>query len=242
MFRRSLWLAASCSIVASALLGCSGSANGSGSSTTNGSHSSSNSSSCSPDGTWAVQFQWSGRTPGALSLVVSGGSVEQESGPGVGAASGTISMNGSDLSWTLSDGSTWSGTVDSSCKSIADGTMTSSTGNPGTFSAEKGSNGGSGSGGGGGSAGGGGSSSSNEACGISFKSPACASCVAADCCSVNKACVDDASCVTLLDCIVNCGGNQSCGDNCASAAPSSALQELESATSCWSNSCGNSGC
>jgi hypothetical protein len=92
---------------------------------------------CDADGAWSVDFQWQGRTPGALTLDVSGTSAAQESGPGVGAASGTISASGTRLTWTLSDGSTWTGSTDSNCQEITNGTMTSSTGNTGAFVAAK---------------------------------------------------------------------------------------------------------
>jgi hypothetical protein len=92
---------------------------------------------CDADGTWAVAFQWSGRTPGQLELDVVDTNVQQLAGPGVGAASGTITASGTDLTWKLSDGSTWTGSTDSNCQKVAMGTMTSGSGNTGIFVAQK---------------------------------------------------------------------------------------------------------
>src|SRR5579859_204866 len=114
MIRQTSSIAASCFILTASMLAACSSSN-------HGTSGSSNSPGCSSDGTWAVSFQWSGRTPGELTLVTSGSLADQESGPGVGAASGTISKSGDEVSWTLSDGSTWSGTLDSSCTSIPTG-------------------------------------------------------------------------------------------------------------------------
>ena len=93
---------------------------------------------CDADGTWAVKFQWTGRTPGALSIVVAPDqSAKIPSGPGVSAATGTTAINGFEVSWSMSDGSTMTGTADSGCTTIASGTMKSSTGTLGVFTAQK---------------------------------------------------------------------------------------------------------
>ncbi len=188
------------------------------------SSSSGNSSTCDPTGSWAVNFQWSGRTPGALTLDISGSSVQQLSGPGVSAANGSISVFGHEFTWTLSDGSTWKGAVDSTCTSIAAGSMTSSTGNPGTFSAEKQ-----------------GSPGGNEACGISFKSASCASCIQSSCCSVTQACANDSACTQIIACVQGCNQNTTCEDNCITSAPSNAQTEISNASNCWAT-CNGSGC
>ena len=113
-----------CGLLPVALGACSSSSSGAG-------------AGCDADGTWDVSFQWSGRTPGQLVLVVSNGKVQQLTGPGVGAATGTLSTSGDDLTWKLSDGSTWTGLADATCDDIAMGSMTSSSGNNGTFVAQK---------------------------------------------------------------------------------------------------------
>ena len=87
-------------------------------------------------GTWQISFEWAGRTPGELTLVVAGDQTcQQLSGPGVGATTGTASVTGDDATWVLEDGSTWSGVVMSSA-SIS-GTMKSAAGNVGTFNGTK---------------------------------------------------------------------------------------------------------
>jgi hypothetical protein len=208
--------------------------------------SGSNSGACDPDGTWAVQFQWSGRTPGALTLVIAGTSIQQESGPGVGAASGTVSVSGHQLTWRLSDGSTWTGAADSSCATIANGTMTSSTGNPGSFAADK-------QGGTGSSSSSGGSSGGATTCGTvsvdgfysaaSTSVPAsCTSCVTGSCCTTGDACDGDPTCVALMSCIGGCSANDTtCLNNCASqhggGTSSQAFTEMKNLLNCVGNGC-----
>jgi hypothetical protein len=124
-----------CTSQAQALSNCV-SAGGSGA-TSGGSGSTGSQANCNPDGTWSVSFQWSGRTPDTLTLEISGTSVTQPASAGVSAATGTISVNGEQLTWTMSDGSTWTGNAGASCADISAGTMSSSTGNPGAFTAQK---------------------------------------------------------------------------------------------------------
>jgi hypothetical protein len=87
-------------------------------------------------GTWTVDFEWAGRTPGVLSLVVTPNlACQQLAGPGVGATTGTISVANNDIKWVMEDGTSWSGTGTSS--TTMSGSMTSSSGNTGTFNATK---------------------------------------------------------------------------------------------------------
>jgi hypothetical protein len=72
---------------------------------------------------------------------------------------------------------------------------------------------------------------------MDFKSAGCASCVESSCCSTTEACTNDPTCESLLQCLSGCGSDTTCGSACFDAATSAATQELENATSCWSNSC-----
>ena len=95
-------------------------------------------------GTWTVSFQWSGRSPGVLTLVINSDfTYSTPAGPGVGASSGTLSItiNGNNItmveSGPSSEGTTWIGTATSSTRFA--GTWQGANGNTGTFSACKGS-------------------------------------------------------------------------------------------------------
>ncbi len=158
---------------------------------------------CNADGTWNLSFQWSGRNPGALVLDISGTSVDQLAGPGVSSATGTISVNGSQLTWVLSDGSTWTGNAGTSCNDITEGTMTSSTGNPGRFTGTKAS--GSGSSGG----------SSPSSCSTSSSAATCGAgsgaCDSSHCCPSNT----PYGCVSLLECFATADDAiAACGSAC----------------------------
>jgi hypothetical protein len=157
-------------------------------------------SNCDADGTWGVDFQWSGRTPDTLTLDISGTSVDQLSGPGVGAATGTISVNGEQLTWTLSDGSTWTGNAGANCTDITAGTMVSSAGILGSFTAVKG----------GGSGASGGSScatpSSSATCGAGT-----VACDSSHCCPS----ATPYGCVSLLECYATADeALAACGSAC----------------------------
>lgn len=97
-------------------------------------------------------------------------------------------------------------------------------------------------GGGSGSGSGGGSSSGGTtSCRLDWKTTGCASCMSASCCSYETTCSDDASCVTLLDCLVNCSsGDTTCENNCTAAAPGTAYSELSDMLTCSTNSCSSS--
>jgi hypothetical protein len=133
-------------VFVAALSGCSSTSSTTGSTSSSGFPGSSGSSSssgsdpsaCSVVGTWHTAFQWSGRTPGDLALVVAADdTVQIPSAPGVSPATGTVSVSGKQITWKMSDGSTMTGTADATCSFITAGTMTSSTGTPGTFTARK---------------------------------------------------------------------------------------------------------
>ncbi len=129
-------------IVVMVLEACSsgggGGGGGSGSSSSGATTPGPSGSDCSAVGTWHSHFQWNGRTPGDLALVVSAGnSVQIPSAPGVSAATGTASVSGKEISWKMSDGSTMTGTADATCSVITDGTMKSASGTVGQFTARK---------------------------------------------------------------------------------------------------------
>jgi hypothetical protein len=91
------------------------------------------------------------------------------------------------------------------------------------------------------SGGGSGSSSGSTggttvACGLSFTSATCATCIQASCCSQAQTCATDSSCATILDCYTGCT-TTTCQSACVSAGPASAQSEFNSALNCLNANC-----
>jgi hypothetical protein len=92
-------------------------------------------------GKWTLNFQWQGRTPGVLAVVllpdqtavIPGG---QPGGPSL-IVPGTTSVSGAHVTWTFpaDNNSTWSGQATSSTS--LSGTMVNGTGNSGTWTAQQ---------------------------------------------------------------------------------------------------------
>jgi hypothetical protein len=80
------------------------------------------------------------------------------------------------------------------------------------------------------------------ACGMTFPTTACASCVSASCCAYTQTCANDPACGSLVTCLDGCNGNTTCESSCIDAASTTAAQELDNAVTCWSGSCSASGC
>lgn len=83
-------------------------------------------------------------------------------------------------------------------------------------------------------AGGGSSGSSGgpgASCGtITWKDPACQSCMTTSCCAEELACSNNNACLTILACIQSCGADQACGDKCVTNNPAGQADEGKLAT------------
>ncbi len=127
--------------------GCSGGSTSTGSGSGSGSDAGTASSAatlCEPEGSWSVQFQWSGRTPGELTIEVAADKTAKiPAGDGVGATTGTWSTSDDTITWSFADGSTFYGSATASC-SIGTGHMKNTAGKLGSFTASKGGAAGSG--------------------------------------------------------------------------------------------------
>jgi hypothetical protein len=67
---------------------------------------------------------------------------------------------------------------------------------------------------GGGGAGGAGVGPDGGVCAPSATDDACNTCLKTHCCNELGACTADPDCVALSICVVNCGSDQTCGNNC----------------------------
>lgn len=135
--------------LAAAATGCSGGTNSGGNG--GGGDAGTGSSSaglCDPEGSWNVHFQWSGRTPGELTMEVAADRTAKIlAGDGVTATTGTWSTSSDSTTWSFADGSRFTGSASASC-AISSGHLSNTAGTVGSFTADKG--GASSSGGGGG--------------------------------------------------------------------------------------------
>lgn len=103
-----------------------------------GGTSSSSSALCDPEGSWSVHFQWSGWTPGELTMEVAADQTAKIlAGGGVTATTGTWSTSSDSITWSFADGSRFTGNATASC-AIASGHMNNTAGNTGSFTADKG--------------------------------------------------------------------------------------------------------
>jgi len=120
-------------------VGCSGGTNvGSGGGDGDAGTKSSSATLCDPEGSWNVQFQWSGRSPGELTMEVAADNTAKIlAGDGVGATTGRWSVSNDSITWSFADGSTFSGSATASC-SIGAGQMKNTAGKVGSFTADKG--------------------------------------------------------------------------------------------------------
>ena len=167
-------------LVAALAAAASACSDGSGASTSgDGGTGSTSSALCDPEGSWDVDFQWSGRTPGELTMVVAADKTAKIlAGDGVGATTGTWSVTGETITWSFADGSTFAGAPTASC-AIGAGSMKNTAGKLGKFTASKG-----------------GSASSSSSSG-----GACTGCTAdSDCGSCERCERTTCSCIARLTC------------------------------------------
>src|ERR1700722_5594190 len=88
-----------------------------------------------------------------------------------------------------------------------------------------------------------GSTTGTPACGVSWVSPTCASCVMSSCCTQTMTCTGDAACTGIITCQQACASTDTtCQNACVTSASTSAQSEYNNLGNCLQTSCSNSGC
>ncbi len=78
----------------------------------------------------------------------------------------------------------------------------------------------------------------HDACGLPMNPGSCQTCVASSCCSQASACAGDPSCAEFESCLIDCGGDYACRNQCSIDHPASSIRAGPPMNQCLAAACG----